>query len=126
MDIKLPFISGAKKQKASPAESVMQQTADAPQMGGRSQNEKTSKGGAITALKAKFALPKRPKAGGVQDKRGKSRLPTISKRNCFVLIIGDEGAILTYIEKGAVARRLFAPSSEKQHIAPLLELLQNR
>lgn len=41
----------------------------------------------------------------------------------FVYLIGDDGAILVYMEKDKVVRRLFASSSSPEHVAPFLELL---
>lgn len=41
----------------------------------------------------------------------------------FVLLLGDEGAILVYLQGKTVVRRLFAQSPQPDHAAVLLELL---
>gem|GEM_PF-3345544 len=45
------------------------------------------------------------------------------KPSCFVYFIGDEGGILIHIEKGVVARRLFAPTAADQHTSAFTDLL---
>lgn len=45
------------------------------------------------------------------------------KSSCFIYFIGDEGGILIHVEKGVVARRLFAPSPAPQHVEPFTALL---
>lgn len=42
----------------------------------------------------------------------------------FVLIIGDDGAILVYLQGNTVVRRLFAPSPRPDHTASIVELMQ--
>ncbi len=49
-------------------------------------------------------------------------LPTAKSR--FVFLIGDEGAILVYLENGAVVRRLFAASSTPENVLSFTELLK--
>lgn len=41
----------------------------------------------------------------------------------FVLIIGDDGGILVYMQGNTVVRRLFAPSAQPDHTAGMVELL---
>lgn len=48
----------------------------------------------------------------------------MAKAGKFVLIVGDEGAILTYFQAGKVIRRLFAPSSSYTDTRGLLECLE--
>lgn len=48
-----------------------------------------------------------------------------AKRSRFVLLIGDEGAILLLVEGNTVIRRLFAASSEKDSVAAFTELLNS-
>ena len=55
------------------------------------------------------------RAGGA-DKSGKSR---------FVLIIGDEGGILVYMQGVKVVRRLFAPSPQPSHTEAMIDLIQS-
>lgn len=43
----------------------------------------------------------------------------------FILNIGDEGGILTYMEGKAVVRRLFAPTPNYSDTKPFIELLQS-
>lgn len=62
------------------------------------------------------------KSGGA--KAGASKDTKLaSKSSAFVLFLGDDGAILVFIEGGKVVRRLFAQSAEKEHLASLIELL---
>lgn len=49
-------------------------------------------------------------------------LPSFNSR--FVFMIGDEGAILVYLENGVVIRRLFAPSSAPESVYSFIELLK--
>lgn len=49
-------------------------------------------------------------------------LPVFNSR--FVFMIGDEGAVLVYLENGSVVRRLFAPSNTPDHVHSFLELLK--
>lgn len=41
----------------------------------------------------------------------------------FILFVGDEGAILVYLEGGKVVKRMFAPNAEPQNAKSLLDLL---
>src|SRR5262249_31577736 len=47
------------------------------------------------------------------------------KRQRFVLAIGDEGAILVYMQGRKVERRLFAPSPQPDHTASMVELMRS-
>jgi len=47
-----------------------------------------------------------------------------SKKPRFVLILGDEGAILVYMHGVKVVRRLFAPSPQPQHSEAIVELIR--
>lgn len=62
--------------------------------------------------KSSSKAPKAPKHGKV--KGGKS----------FTLLVGDEGAILVYMQGATLVRRLFAPSPQAEHVAPLIELMK--
>ena len=42
----------------------------------------------------------------------------------FVLLIGDEGAILVFIEDGAVSRRLFAPAPDAEQMDTIIKLFE--
>ena len=72
-----------------------------------------------------FSLGKKDKAetaaAPVPEKKKKSK--AASRKTGFVMIVGDDGAILVFIQNGAIVRRLFAPSAEAEHIKPFLELL---
>ncbi|MES2985014.1 MAG: hypothetical protein V4735_07500 [Pseudomonadota bacterium] len=57
--------------------------------------------------------------GSVAAKRAKA---TRSRR--FVLIIGDEGAILVFLHGTKVVRRLFAPSPQPSHTEAMVELMR--
>lgn len=43
--------------------------------------------------------------------------------SCFVYLIGDDGAILVYIEGGVVQRRLFAATPDRQHTKSFIDLI---
>jgi hypothetical protein len=58
-----------------------------------------------------------------KGKKKKKRSP--SKRNCFVLMIGDEGAILSHFSKGVLVKRAFAPSAEENHFRSLREWMES-
>ena len=72
-------------------------------------------------LKASIADRNRGKEPASGAKRG-SRNSLQSER--FVLLVGDEGAVLVYVNKRRVLRRLFAPSSNPEHVKTMVELLQ--
>lgn len=67
--------------------------------------------------------PASKKAAGFDLHTLKSKAGLGNKKRCFVLVIGDDGGILTLLGGGKVVRRLFAPSAEKEHIKPFIELL---
>ncbi len=46
-------------------------------------------------------------------------------RKKFILILGDEGAILVFMQGNTVLRRLFAASPQPDHTEAVLDLLQN-
>ncbi len=79
----------------------------------------------------KLAKPKLKigKEGSKAEKPAKNarapRKTGASKGNKFVLLLGDEGAILTFIQGGKVTRRLFAPSPQEEHVHTLVELMQS-
>lgn len=70
----------------------------------------------------KLIKTKTEKAAGKKPGAGKSGKP--SKRGQFVLFLGDDGAILIFLQGGKVVRRLFAPSAEAEHISSLVELME--
>lgn len=45
------------------------------------------------------------------------------RKSRFVYMIGDDGAILIYIENGVVQRRLFAASPDRQHTKTFIDLM---
>jgi hypothetical protein len=59
----------------------------------------------------RFKPPARGKASATRKARGE-----------FVFFIGDEGAILCYIESGEVKRRLFSPAADGKSTETLKEL----
>lgn len=63
-------------------------------------------------------------SAGIDPKKLVSRIKPVGSKAKFVLMIGDEGAILVFVQNGKVVRRLFAPSAEKEHIKPIMELLE--
>src|SRR5688572_27368506 len=46
------------------------------------------------------------------------------KKPQFVLVIGDEGAILIYMEGATVVRRLFAPTAQVEHSKGVVDLMR--
>ncbi len=55
-------------------------------------------------------------SGGASDKSSKSR---------FVLLIGDDGGILVYMQGVRVVRRLFAPSPQPTHTEAMVDLVRS-
>lgn len=47
-----------------------------------------------------------------------------SMKSRFIFMIGDEGAILIYMENGSVVRRLFAASSAQENVYSFIELFK--
>lgn len=68
--------------------------------------------------------PKPPKAGRARSARGGAGGAGKAKSGRFTLIIGDDGAILVFMQGNTVVRRLFAPSPRPDHTASILELMQ--
>lgn len=62
--------------------------------------------------------PKAPRAAGGAAKASKGR-----GKGRFVMLVGDDGAILVYMQGSTVVRRLFAPSPQPDHTAGMVELL---
>jgi hypothetical protein len=60
---------------------------------------------------------KRPVRSDLTSKKGKTK-------GAFVFFIGDDGAILCYMENGTVKRRLYSPSIENKASETLKELLR--
>lgn len=63
---------------------------------------------------------------GLQKKAGVVKPIKRSKSNAkrFVLIVGDEGSILVFMQGSKVLRRLFAPSAQPAHSEAMLELMK--
>ena len=72
--------------------------------------------------KTKPAVPSAPARAGAGAPTSRKSLRR-SKAERFVLLIGDEGAILVYVKGRQVQRRLFAPSSQPEHVKTMLELM---
>ncbi|MEJ0010724.1 MAG: hypothetical protein WDN72_09760 [Alphaproteobacteria bacterium] len=62
----------------------------------------------------------KPKRSG----RGKGVRAGGGKKQRFILAIGDEGAILVFMQGPKVQRRLFAPSPQRDHTTTLVELME--
>lgn len=77
-------------------------------------NKKRNGGGdgADISLRRKIGAPKRAKEA--REGKGVRR---------FVLIIGDEGAILVFMQGAKVLRRLFAPSPQPSHTEAIIEII---
>lgn len=68
--------------------------------------------------------PRPPKSGRRQPARDGAGASDSKKSGRFVLIIGDDGAILIFMQGNTVVRRLFAPSPRPDHTASIVELMQ--
>src|SRR5688572_30641217 len=69
-----------------------------------------------------LALKRKPKEGG---QKARSSAPKLSKgkKEHFTLFVGDDGAILVYMEGRTVVRRLFAPTATLDHTRTMTELM---
>ena len=68
--------------------------------------------------------PRPPKLNG--KSKSKKSGAAIGKRGArFVLIVGDEGGILIFMQGKKVQRRLFAPSPQPDHTAAVVDLMRN-
>ncbi len=65
--------------------------------------------------------PRHPRAQGAR-KAGATPSPRGQR---FILIVGDEGGILVFMQGKKVQRRLFAPSPQPDHTAAVTELMRN-
>lgn len=61
------------------------------------------------------------KEGGAPARRMKAGKP---RKQQFMLFIGDDGAILVYMEGATVVRRLFAPTASPEHTRTMTEMMQ--
>lgn len=73
--------------------------------------------------------PKQPKEKKERKERKprsekRRKLPSGGKKQRFVIIIGDEGAILVFTEGRAVLRRLFAPTADIENISTFRSILE--
>lgn len=50
---------------------------------------------------------------------------TRGRNSCFIYLIGDDGAILVYMENGVVQRRLFAATPDRQHTKTFIDLMND-
>ncbi len=57
--------------------------------------------------------------------RAKHTKNKFSAASVFVLMVGDEGAVLVQIQKGTIIRRLFAQSPDPVHVKGIHEALEN-
>lgn len=57
-------------------------------------------------------------------KGAKALKPAKPRKQQFILFVGDDGAILVYMEGGTVIRRLFAPTAKDEHTHAMVELMQ--
>lgn len=62
-------------------------------------------------------------AGGVPLGK-KAKAVSLNNQARFVFIIGDDGAILIYMEGSTVVRRLFAPTATPEHTRAMKELIE--
>lgn len=69
----------------------------------------------------KAAKPPKARRARSEGEEGKAR-----GRKQFVLVLGDEGAILVYMQGRTVVRRLFSRSPAPEHTDALLELLRSQ
>lgn len=57
---------------------------------------------------------------------GNGRRRAGNQRGRFVMVLGDDGAILVYMQGNTVVRRLFAPSPQPDHTAGIIELMRSQ
>lgn len=94
----------------------------------RKQND-TEAGQASEAMVKPPKAPKPPRARKARKRRendaaalgGTGKTKGSSK---FVLLLGDDGAILVYMQGRTVVRRLFAPSAQPDHLMGITELMR--
>lgn len=67
------------------------------------------------------AEPKKT-VSSLKKRAGGGRISATTSR--FVLFLGDDGVILIFLQGNKVVRRMFAPSVEKEHVQPFIELMQ--
>jgi hypothetical protein len=91
---------------------------------------KKSESAAIAAKAPDAKQEQKPKAAQTARKAEPNTKPLNSKKTAsggkkhrFVLIIGDEGAILVFLEGRTVLRRLFAASADIDNVTPFREIL---
>lgn len=65
--------------------------------------------------------PPKPRRASRADGGGSK---TKNKGSHFVLMLGDDGAILIFLQGNTVVRRLFAPSPRPDHTASIVELMR--
>ena len=76
--------------------------------------------------KPKREKPKRVKGAKAEKGTYKPKKVALGVRGArFVLLVGDEGGILVYMQGKKMVRRLFAPSPQKDHTAGIAELMRN-
>lgn len=69
--------------------------------------------------------PRRPRREGPPRNMGNDGKAGKGKGR-FVLILGDDGGILVYMQGSTVVRRLFAPSAQPDHTASIVELMRSQ
>jgi hypothetical protein len=55
----------------------------------------------------------------------RSKKPSHSSKNAFVLMIGDEGGIMLHVQDKRVVKRVFAQSPAKEHVRAMDEMLKS-
>lgn len=70
---------------------------------------------------------KRTAKGSADEKEGAVakavKKPAKLRKQQFMLFVGDDGAILVYMEGATVVRRLFAPTATPEHTRTMIELM---
>lgn len=79
--------------------------------------------------------PKAPKEKKPKDKKERKKKSSGSSVSAegkkakgarrFVMIVGDDGAIVVFLHGNTVVRRLFAPSPQPDHVASIAELMRS-
>ncbi len=70
--------------------------------------------------------PKKQQMQTTMEKAPKQLRKTQGGKERFVMLLGDEGAILVLMQGRAVMRRLFAPDPSKESMAPLVDAMEKR
>jgi hypothetical protein len=76
-------------------------------------------------VKNEGGAPQPPRRNVSSKGKGSKSGATKGGKKRFILLIGDEGAILVFMQGHKVVRRLFAPSPQPSHSEAIVEIMQS-